>query len=301
MAKVFDKGAQIERDVSAAEAQRGLQDGTFDLREGSVKVIRGNRTGTVAADKLRDALAKGWDLADPEQVAAAKISREEETIGAQALGTLEAGAGALSFGASTWLEEQAGVDPERMRLRREHAGDAAKYAQAAALLAGGGAGLAAKGATAAKTAASAARGGLPGLATAAGAGITRGISKAVPRLPAPLATGVGQFAEGVAYGAGLELDSSVLGQRDFAVEHVLADGGAAALLGGGAMLAGGRIAKLGQGSRDLFRNVAKVRYADEAVDPMAVETITQRAMGNTADMPERPGTVARAIDRKSVV
>jgi hypothetical protein len=241
--KVIDKQGQQEVEVSSGEAQEAILDGRAVLPTGKVKVrAAGNRTGTVDADKLNEALAEGWQLADDDEVAAATIRREESDLGSSIAGGIEAGLAGATLGASTWAEANLlGVDPERMRARREGLGTLSTGLEVAGALApalmSGGASLGATGARAGLAARAAAASPAGALARA-GAGVERGLGAALGpggglvRTVVPVA-GRG-MVEGFAAGVGAEVDDAVLGERDLVAENLLAAGGMGALLGGGA-------------------------------------------------------------------
>jgi hypothetical protein len=241
--KVIDKAGQKEVEVSSTEAQQAILDGRAALPAGKVKVrAAGNRTGTVDADKLGEALAEGWQIADEAEVAQATIRREESDLGSSIAGGIEAGLAGATLGASTWAEaELLGMDPERMRARREGLGSLSTGLEVAGALApavlSGGASLGAAG-TRAGLAARAAAASPAGALARGGALAERGLGAALAEAPALVRTVVpvaGRgMVEGFAAGVGAEVDDAVLGERDLVAENLLAAGGMGALLGGGA-------------------------------------------------------------------
>jgi hypothetical protein len=247
--KVIDKQGQKEVEVSSGEAQEAILDGRAVLPTGKVKVKgQGNRTGTVDASELPKAIAEGWQLADDDEVAQATIRREESDLGSSIAGGIEAGLAGATLGASTWAEANLlGVDPERMRARREGLGTLSTGLEVAGALApalmSGGASLGATGSRAG-LAARAAAASPAGRVASVGLGVERGLGAALGpggglvRTVVPVA-GRG-MVEGFVAGVGAEVDDSVLGERDLVAENLLAAGGTAALLGGtaGALIPG---------------------------------------------------------------
>lgn len=251
--KLIDKASQKEIEVSSDEAQAGLQRGEYVLPTGDVRVVQGNRTSTIGAGELADAIGHGWKLADDEEVAAATLRREESDLASQALGAVESVAAGATLGGSTYLESALGADPERMRARREGLGGLSSAlelggALVPGLLTGGSA-----------TAAGAARGlGARALAaTPAGAlartgarieaGLGRSLATA-PKLVRTTVPVVGRGAvEGFAAGIGAEVDESVLGERDLTAERLLGAGAMGSLFGAGASTLIPGIAAVGQG------------------------------------------------------
>jgi hypothetical protein len=241
--KVIDKAGQKEVDVSSSDAQQAVLDGRAVLPDGKVRVRDGNRTGTVDASKLGEALAEGWQLADEEEVAQATIRREESDLASTLGGVLESGLAGATLGGSTWLEANVlGMDPERMRARREMAGSLSTAAELAgalapALVTGGGS-AAVQGGARAGLATRAALATPAGAMARAGAGIERGLVGALGEAPALVRTVVpvaGRGAvEGFAAGVGAEIDDAVLGERELVAENLLSAGGMGALFGGGA-------------------------------------------------------------------
>src|SRR5690606_5224371 len=236
--KVIDKASQQEVEVSSQEAQAGIARGDFVLPAGKVKVIReGNRTGTVDAAKLGDALAQGWRMADDEEGAAAALKREESDIGSSIRGALEAGASGLTLGLSTAAMEALGADPERMRARREGLGGLGIAAEIAgalapALVTGGGS-LGARAGAEAGLVARGLRATPAGLVERAGAAVERRLGLGLAEAPALVRTTVpvaGRgVVEGFAGGVGTEIDESVLGEREITADRLLASGGMGAL------------------------------------------------------------------------
>lgn len=267
--RVYDKASQTTRDVPSAEAQRGVQQGDYDVVDPTVRVASGNRTGKVSSADLLTAIGQGARLVDEDEVDAITLHREESDTGSQVVGAIEAGAEGASLGLSTKLEEALGADPEAMRIRREGLGGlgtAIEIAGAAvpAVMSGGGS-LAAGGAGRG-LASTIARSTPAGLASRAGMAVERGVARTLGAEGAGMAasaarrvlpTAAGQFVEGMAYGAGTELHESVLGQRDMQAEHILAGGLMGAALGGvtGAAIPG--IARVATGAAKLPRAAAR--------------------------------------------
>lgn len=251
--KLIDKATQKEIAVSSDEAQAGLQRGDYVLPSGDVRVVQGNRTSTVAAGELADAIGHGWKLADDEEVAAATLRREESDLSSKALGGLEATLAGATLGGSTYLEDALGVDPERMRARREGLGGLGSALELGGALVPG----LLTGGTA--TAAGAARG-LGARALAAtpagalartGARLEAGLGRSLARAPALVRTTVPVVGrgtvEGFAAGVGAEIDESVLGERDLTAERLLGAGAYGSLFGAGASALIPGIAAVGQG------------------------------------------------------
>ena len=252
--KVIDKATQRELEVSPEEAATGIASGALVVAQPTVRVLRGDgEIGTVSTDKLGEAQAHGWSLADEDMVDAAKLRREETDLGSSIQGGLEAAAAGATLGGSTAIEAALGMDVDRMRARREGLGGIGTGleiagALAPTLLTGGGSAAAQAGA---RGLGARALGAMPtGLAARAGAGFERVLGAALPstgiaRTVVPMA-GRG-LVEGFAAGAGAEIDESILGERDLTAERVLAAGGMGALFGGAAGGAVPGLAAVGQG------------------------------------------------------
>lgn len=264
--KVYNRASQTVEEVSSSEAQRGLQQGDYDLADKRVRVRKGNRTGSVAATDLLTAIGQGAELIDDAQAEQVKIEREESDASSQALAAAEAAAAGLTLGGSSWVEANIlGVDPERMQTRREASGvvgDVAEIGGAIApALATGGSSAAASGTSlAARGAAATARGtGIVGKvlrATPMGLA-SRGAAKLEGAVAARLGegtlasrivpTGVREFGEGAAQGVGAEIDDSVLGDRELAADRVAASGLMGGLFGAGAGIAVPGLARVAAG------------------------------------------------------
>lgn len=255
--KVIDRASKQVREVPAAEAQRGVQQGDYDLPTGRVKITKYGRVGTVDSTELLTSIANGASLVDDAEAAQIRMQREESTLGAQALGTLESAASSVTFGLSTAAQKALGMDPERMRARRESAGVAADAAGIVGAvlpaLATGGSSVAARGLAAMPAGRAAA------IAARAEVGLGRLGTGALTRRVIPMAA---QGAiEGVGQGLGQALDESVLNQRDFGetAEAMLSGalyGGAFGLASGGAM--GLTAASIARGASSVSSGLAAV-------------------------------------------
>ncbi len=239
--KVIDRDAQQEIDVSPEELQADIESGAgrFAIPGGRVLLAReGNRTGSVDAADLEQALADGWQLADADRVASATMQREESDFASQAQGALEQTLAGVSLGLSSSALEAMGVDPARMAARRQALGSAATVAELAGAIAPalltGGAGVAGTGARLG------ARGALrytpAGLLEAGGAAAERAAARALagaPRMARVVAPVAARgTVEGAVSAAGAQLHEDVLGERGIAVDRLLAAGGMGAILGG---------------------------------------------------------------------
>jgi hypothetical protein len=299
LAKVFDRQAQAEVEVSAKDAQEGILAGRYAPRLGRHSVVLpSGKVGTIPAETLGKALSRGARLVEDEEAAKIKLERENSSTGMQIVGGIESALSGASLGATRLLEEAVGVDPAGMEVREspvlELAGSIAPG------LVSGGAGF---GVTAAKTAAKAgaartAASWLPagivarGARTAeamAGAASAQGVRKAVP-------AGVGAFVEGVGFGAGAEIDESVLGDREMAVESIAMSGVLGGALGTGL---GGAIGGLGRTTRMGLSKAAgsAADLADEVArggGPKAMQEVIERGTGNTAPIVDPlPGKAAK--------
>lgn len=255
--KVIDRSSKQVREVPAAEAQRGVQQGDYDLPTGRVQIAKYGRVGSVDSTELLTSIANGARLIDDDEAKTVRMEREESTLGAQALGTIESAASSATFGLSTAAQAALGMDPERMRMRRESAGVAADAAALvgaiAPALATGGSSAAARGLAAMPAGRAAA------LAAKAEVGLGRLGTGALTRRVIPMAA---QGAiEGVGQGLGQALDESILNKRDFGetAEALLSGGlygGAFGLAAGGAM--GLTAASLARGASAVSSGLAAV-------------------------------------------
>lgn len=243
--KVYSKAAQKVVDVASDEAQRGLLQGDYDAIGGeTIRVAKGNKTGTVGADGLITALGQGARIVDNEEAQQIQVRREESDIASQALGTAEGVASGATLGLSSLAQEALGADPKRMAARREATGvvgtGAGLVGAVVPTLLTGGAGAAA---TAGRAGVQAGRG-LVGRALAyTPAGIVaRAGARAEAAVASRLGTGVASklvpqgtrgFIEGYGGGVGTEIDESVLGERELAADRLMSQGMAGGLFGGG--------------------------------------------------------------------
>lgn len=247
--KVIDKAGQQEIEVSSAEAQRGIQQGEYLLKDPTVSVTRGGEIGDVDTPDLATALNQGWTLVDPEEATSFTLRRDAESVGGQVIGGAEAVASGATLGLSTLAEESLGVDPEGMRLRREGLGKGGTgLAMAGAIVPSlftGGAGAAATGGRLGAVARATPAGALSRAGARLGESVagTTGASRVV-------VPGVQGALEGFGAGIGAEVDESVLGERELAAERLFMRGGAGLLLGGaGGAVVGGLAAGMGGGLR----------------------------------------------------
>lgn len=297
MAKVFDRTAQAEVEVSAKEAQEGIVSGRYSPRLGRHSVVLpSGKVGTIPAETLGKALARGAKLVEPEEAERLKIQREQSSTGNQILGAIESTLSGVTLGASRTAEEALGVDPREMAAREQPLFEVAG-AIAPGLVSGG----ASLGPTAARmgvartamswTPAGIVARGARTAEAAAGAATAQGVRKAVP-------AAAGAFVEGIGFGAGAELDESVLGDRDISVENIAMSGILSATLGGGL---GGTIGGLGNTSRKGLR-AASMGIAEMAEGvatgggPRAMQEVLERGTGNTAATLDDvlPGPAAKA-------
>ncbi|MGB0890384.1 MAG: hypothetical protein ACPGWS_08890, partial [Solirubrobacterales bacterium] len=65
--RVIDKNTQQVVEVSSTEAQRGIAQGEYGVQPGSVRVAKGNNTGSVAAEDILGSLSNGWRIVDDEE------------------------------------------------------------------------------------------------------------------------------------------------------------------------------------------------------------------------------------------
>lgn len=255
--KVYDSRAQREVEVSAAEAQRGIQQGDYSPIAGQrLRFAKGNRIGTAAPEDALTAIGQGARLVDDEEAARIKLEREESTTASQALATAEAAAAGVSLGASTFLEKELfGVDPERMAARREAAGPVATGAEIAgaalpALITGGSTAPLSGGARAgtgiARLAAVTPSGFVARQAARFGEGIAARTGTGVASKILPVAGR--EFVEGAAQGIGAQIDEDVLGDRELAADRLGSAGLIGGLFGVGAGLGVTGLAKVADGT-----------------------------------------------------
>ncbi|HVP49650.1 MAG TPA: hypothetical protein VMT56_00360 [Candidatus Bathyarchaeia archaeon] len=207
----------------------------------------GNLT-PVPADSVGDMLGVGYKPASPQQVQdwqkEQSLKAQYGTTGQAAGAFAEHAAGALTFGASDWLERAAGLStPEAMALREKYNPVASGLGTVAGIA---GPVLATMGAAAPEEAAAqgAIRGAAkltgPGLATALGKGVTGAAEKLLPeatslagRIGVKAATSaVGASAEGLLYGLGQDIHEGAIGDHKLTVDSLIAHGGLGAALGG---------------------------------------------------------------------
>lgn len=281
---VRDKATGQTIEVPSAEAQRGLQQGDYDAVDSTLRVADGNRTGKVSSADLLIALGQGARLIDDDEAAAISMRREQSDAGSQFVGGVEQLAAGATLGLSTKLEEALGANPEEMALRREALGGLGTALEIGGAIVpsmlSGGASLAAGGARMG-VARTIARNTPAGLVTRAGtaiearAGATLG-NTAARRV---VAGASGQLAEGMAYGAGVELHESVLGQREMQAEHVLAGGLMGAALGGATSAVLPGITRIAAGASELPAKAAR------------------KVLGSIGDLPQNVGELSQSWAR----
>lgn len=237
--RVIDRAGQEARETDPQDATAGFLSGKYALEDRRVRIGRGNDTGFVDADALVDAISDGWEVIDEEDASKRRLRREESDAASLARGGIERAAAGATLGLSSLvMEEVFGADPTRMRARSEALGGLGTAIEVGAGVVGGGLGV---GRTGAKLGARAL---LPSsaatalgetvevaakraLGEAAETAAGRVVQRAVP------VTGRG-FVEGFAYGAGAEIDESVLGEREITAERLIASGLLSGLFGGAA-------------------------------------------------------------------
>lgn len=247
--RVYDKTTQREVDVTPAQLQDDIDsgEGRFAPTKAKVRVTReGNRTGTVAADKLTDAIAEGWQVTDEDDYQNRKILREEATLAGEATGLVESAAAGATLGLSTAALEKLGMDPKRMAARREATGGLGVAAEIGGALVpmalSGGGSLGARGL------ASVARATPAGAVTRGAAGLERGLASSLgnTRSARILSRGAREFVEGAAQGAGAQLDENVLGDRELNAD-LLGSAAMGGLFGVGASASMSGLAKVATG------------------------------------------------------
>lgn len=249
--KVYDKATQKEVEVDAAQLQDDINsgEGRFTPTKGKIRVTReGNRTGTVAAENLTDAIAEGWQIADEDDYQHRKMLREEATLAGEAAGLVESAAAGATLGLSTAALEALGMDPRRMAARRQATGGLGTAAELAgalvpAALSGGGS-LAGRGLASTVLRSTPAGLASRGAARLEGALATRLGSGAASRI---LPAGARNFVEGAAQGAGAQLDENVLGDRELNAD-LLNSATMGGLFGAGAGYAIPGLAKVATGA-----------------------------------------------------
>lgn len=227
--RVRDPGSTETRDVSPAEAAKGIAAGTLEIAQDSVKVKRAGQTGSVSPEDLSKSLAHGWELTDEEGAKAARLVIDAYSVPGLAVGAAEAAAAGATVGLSTALEDALGVDMEAAAARREALGGVGTGLEVAGAVApallSGGTSLAGRAAAA-----------LPAAAIERGA--VRLGGAAAKNLASPLArrvvsTGVTGGVEGVFAGAGAQLDDDLLGNHEINADRLAMAGGLGAILGFG--------------------------------------------------------------------
>lgn len=185
--------------------------------------------GTIDDSELDAALASGFRVVEESEATAIEKRRAAQSTGGMALGTGEALLRGVSMGVSDPILRALGADMEAAQARKENlgtfgAGAEVTGALAPALLTGG-----------SSSAASLARLTPAGLAARAGATTERVV---LAGTRSKVLAGAAQGgAEGFVAGVGQSASADALGDRDLAVERMLAGGvdglGVGALLGGG--------------------------------------------------------------------
>lgn len=217
----------------------------------------------------------------------------------------EGAARSLTFGASDYIAQQAGVPQEDLRLRREENPTASTLGEVggdiASLVVPGGSVLkAAKALKAGKVAtlaSEAARGAISankGISKAgqaavraiekAGEGSTRGLAKLVTSKPA--ARAVGSAVEGAIYGARQAVTEDALGNTDLTAESLLHDMGMGAMFGGAA---GAGAEVLGAGLRGLGSTAKAAagkffKLGEDTAEDMAAKTAYSGLKPKKADI-----------------
>lgn len=237
--RVVSRVDQTEHEVDSETAQNAALRGDAALLESSQTVIKGDQIMEVPTERLAEAVARGWSLADNEEAAQVQIRREESDFASGALGAGEAALAGVTLGGSTWLADALGADSDRMAARREGLGDLGTGlevggAVAGAFATGGGSLLARAGAGGVRGALRYTPAGALELGAAA---LERSAGRALAGAPSlvrsvvPLA-GRGAV-EGFVSGVGAQIHEDVLGDRPLAVDRLLGSGGMGMVFGGG--------------------------------------------------------------------
>jgi hypothetical protein len=190
------------------------------------------RVQAIAPDGEQDALALGWIPASEEQARDFFLAQKYGTTGQAAIAGVEAAASTLTFGASTWLEKAAGVDPEAIAAREKANPLAVTAGETAGvilpLLATGGASAVAQGAKGAVQ--TAAKATAPALLERAGKAAAKVAMRELPanaslaqRLAAKgLSAAAGGAVQGAGYEVGQLVHEAALGDPNLTAESALA-------------------------------------------------------------------------------
>lgn len=280
--------------IPAEEWEQAVQSGQARWEGGTeIRAVSpdGSRV-TLPAEQYADAIASGYRIASPEEVARAQAEREHGGLGGMALAGVEGAARGLTFGLSDQIAVGFGGEDYRQAAaaRREVNPGAA----AAGEIVGAVAPIIATGGTGAAARVTAGAGLLPRGAAAAGRGAGALAERMLARQAAQggvrsiVARGVAGAAEagveGALYGVGQAISDNALTDADLTAEKILSSAGEGALFGG---LLGGALggtlgaASLGFGAaRDVALRKLGSESTSEALQRFADRRAFKQVTGN---------------------
>lgn len=290
--------------IPAEEWEQAVQSGQARWEGGTeIRAVSPDGTRvTLPAEQYADAIASGYRIASPEEVARAQAEQEHGGLGGMALAGVEGAARGLTFGLSDQIAVGFGGEDYRQAAaaRREVNPGAA----AAGEIVGAVAPIIATGGTGAAARVTAGAGLLPRGAAAAGRGAGALAEQMLARQAAQggvrsiVARGVAGAAEagveGALYGVGQAISDNALTDADLTAEKILSSAGEGALFGGilgGAL--GGTLgaASLGFGAA---RDVALRRLGSESTSEALQRFADRRAFKQVTGNYKKPVLAATA-------
>lgn len=290
--------------IPAEEWEQAVQSGQARWEGGTeIRAVSpdGSRV-TLPAEQYADAIASGYRIASPEEVARAQAEQEHGGLGGMALAGVEGAARGLTFGLSDQIAVGFGGEDYRQAAaaRREVNPGAA----AAGEIVGAVAPIIATGGTGAAARVTAGAGLLPRGAAAAGRGAGALAERMLARQAAQggvrsiVARGVAGAAEagveGALYGVGQAISDNALTDADLTADKILSSAGEGALFAG---LLGGALggtlgaASLGFGAA---RDVALRRLGSESTSEALQRFADRRAFKQVTGNYKKPVLAATA-------
>lgn len=290
--------------IPAEEWEQAVQSGQARWEGGTeIRAVSPDGTRvTLPAEQYADAIASGYRIASPEEVARAQAEREHGGLGGMALAGVEGAARGLTFGLSDQVAVGfGGEDYQRAAAARREVNPGAA---AAGEIVGAVAPIIATGGTGAAARVTAGAGLLPRGAAAAGRGAGALAERMLARQAAQggvrsiVARGVAGAAEagveGALYGVGQAITDNALTDADLTAEKILSSAGEGALFGG---LLGGALggtlgaASLGFGAA---RDVALRRLGSESTSEALQRFADRRAFKQVTGNYKKPVLAATA-------